>query len=483
MKSLKCPNCGAGLSLNSTYAIVMECPYCHTQVINERSFQSKDNSVEPNVLPFHMKEEEVMESFVNHLLDLDDSPSDVFAKMHIASVKKYYLPMYIFQGTFRAPWTAKVPRKQKKQRINSSGEIKDDYDVVYDYPHGEAVGNFSFNSIPEEEANRLGIDIDYLQDVDINPSELVPLSSVNIVKDKRVEILPPAGNADIVWSQYAEQMAIDEAYAAAQAQCPQPSFYSFLYKSEIVSCSASCEMRKASLVFIPIWRIDYKYQDGDYFFISYANQENMYEYLYPQVEPVHAQATEEQQALLDAYESAGDSNTNIIGGGCLLLLTLEICTVFGFSSFFEHLREENFGWYFPLAAIPIILIYYLLEERNKSKYDIEEINADIASRTENMLNDALDYKKQTGHMFLQNKSWNSNNSFDTSSEDIHQPESIRETTNQNNSPIVSQPLNNNSSRLTPLYEDVRSNTKYCIHCGKEIDSTHRFCKYCGSKQK
>ena len=45
MKQLKCPSCGAGLQLNSPYEIVVECPYCHSQVINESAYQSKDNSV------------------------------------------------------------------------------------------------------------------------------------------------------------------------------------------------------------------------------------------------------------------------------------------------------------------------------------------------------------------------------------------------------------------------------------------------------
>ena len=341
MKQLKCPSCGAGLQLNSPYEIVVECPYCHSQVINESAYQSKENSVEPNILPFQMTEKKIMGVFTNHLVGLQDSPSDIFAKMQITSINKYYVPMYIFQGAFRAPWTAKVPRQQKRVGVDRDGVIKEIEETVYDYVNGEAVGNFTYNSVPEKEVQDIGIDLSTLQNVGINTANCIPLSSLKIKQEDNIKYLSPSGNADDVWNESAQAMAQNEAYAAAMNQCPKPKYsqlpnlarkYMELsgLEVEIVSCSASCEMKKATLLFIPIWRIDYKYQENKYHFISYAEQDEKWTSVYPkETGSIQANATGEQQALLDEYNKEVAPANNFMGWGCGILLVAEILTIFG----------------------------------------------------------------------------------------------------------------------------------------------------------
>lgn len=487
LKQLKCPSCGAGLSLNSPYELVMECPHCHSQVINESVYQSKDNSVESTVLPFSWTEEKVMKSFSDHLVGLDDTPTDVFAKMQITSLRKYYVPMYVFHGSYRAPWTAKVPRFQKRVGLNN-GQLKETQDIVYDYVNGEAVGNFSFNSIPEKEIQDIGIDLSLLQNVSINTAKCIPLSSLKLKQEDNIKFLSPSGNADVVWSESAQEMAQNEAYAAAMNQCPKsplsntPSLlrnymeHLHNFRVEIVSCSASCEMRKASLVFIPIWRIDYKYQDKEYNFILYAEQKEKWTSFYPkETGTVQANATDEQQAMLDEYEKEVSSAVGFMTWGCGGLLVAEILTIFGVSSFFETLKEDNWGWYFPVAGIIVLIIYFVIEQNKKSKYEIDAINADIADRTEKMVQASMDYKKQTSVSFLQSKMWENETTLNAP-----------DLTNAFTQNIASlKTAEEPSHQTTPLYNKTMNtnlSTKYCKHCGKKIDASHNFCRYCGSKQ-
>lgn len=493
MKQLKCPSCGAGMSLNSPYEIVVECPYCHSQVINESAYQSKDNSVEPTVFPFCWTEDEVMKSFSDHLIGLQGSSTDIFVKMQIVSINKYYVPMYIFQGSFRAPWTAKVPRQQKRVGVDKDGIIKEIEEIVYDYVNGEAVGNFTYNSVPEKEVQDIGIDLSTLQNLRLNTAKCIPLSSLKIKQEDNIKYLSPSGNADDVWNESAQAMAQDEAYAAAMNQIPKTKYsqlpslmrkYMELHghRVEIVNCSASCEMRKATLVFIPIWRIDYEYEKRNYYFISYAEQEGINTSIYPKENKIQANATSEQQDQLDAYKNEITQVERFTGVGCISLFIVEILTVFGITSFFDSLKDAHYGWYFPVAGLVVLILYFIIDNSLKSKYGINDINADITSRTKKMVQTALDYKKQTSERFLKSKAWENTTPIDASdltSAFVSNFASLQTPDEPNEpNPQVSSLHDSTTSNNIQL----NSNTKYCKHCGKKIDVGHTFCRYCGTKQ-
>lgn len=488
LEQIKCPSCGAGLSLSSPYEIVIECPHCHSQVINESAYQSKDNAVEPTVLPFSWREEMVMKSFADQLVGIEDSPTDVFAKMQITSLKKCYVPVYIFQGSYRAPWTAKVPRYQKRVGVNDKGVLEEKQDVVYDYVNGEAVGNFTFNSIPEKEVQNFGIDLSLLQNVNVNTAKCVPLSSLKTKQEDKVEYLSPSGNADEVWNESAQAMAQNEAYDAAMSQCPKSKYSdapslvkNYMeqlhgFRSEIVSCSASCEMKKASLVFIPMWRIEYEYDKNKYYFVSYAEQDEKWSLTYPKRnETIQADATGEQQAMLDAYKKEVAPANNFMGWGCGGLLIAEILTIFGITSFFETLKDAHWGWYFPIAGLVVLIIWFVIDDKKKKKFGVDDINADIANRTEKMAQASLDYKKQTCDRFLQSKAWEKSTPLNAS-----------DLTNAFMQGFAAlKTAEAPKPQVTPLYNNTNnydSSTKYCKHCGKKIDASHTFCRYCGSKQ-
>lgn len=489
LKQIKCPSCGAGMSLKSPYEIVLECPYCHSQVINESAYQSKDNLVDSKVLPFSWTEDIIMKSFSDHLFGIKDTPTDVFTKIRITDFKKYYVPMYIFHGSFRAPWTAKVPRYQKRVGVNDKGELKEKEEVVYDYVSGEAVGNFTFNSIPEQEIQNIGINLPVIQNININTAKCIPLSSLKIKQEDNIEYLSPSGNADEVWNESAQAMAQNEAYATAMSQCPnsnQSNSLSFLkdiseilgndHKSEIVSCSACCEMKKASLIFIPIWRIEYEYDNDKYYFVSYAEQDEKWSLTYPKrIEKIKAYATDEQKAMLNAYKEEIAPINKFTRWGCGGLFIIEILTIFGITSFFESLNDDNWGWYFPIAGLIFLIIWYIIGEKKKKEFEVDKINADIAKRTRKMTQASLEYKKQTCERFMQSKAWENStplNASDLTDAYMESFDALKTAEEPN-------------SQTSPLYNNTNnseSNTKYCKQCGKKIETSHTFCRYCGSKQ-
>lgn len=95
LKQLKCPNCGAIVALSSPYERFLECPYCHQQVVNEPVVGSQKDA-SPRILPFSLNEDQVMRNVVKEFMKCDFVPYDVFEEMKNVSLRKCYIPLYVY---------------------------------------------------------------------------------------------------------------------------------------------------------------------------------------------------------------------------------------------------------------------------------------------------------------------------------------------------------------------------------------------------
>lgn len=265
LKQLKCPSCGATLNQSSPNQLIVECPYCHQQVVNE-TYQTSGKNNGPHVLEFSMNEEDVIKKMVNMLVEDQSVATDIFDKMSISSIKRYYVPMYKYEGTFRAPWTGERRRDEKRQRIGRDGKIEDYYETFYDNINGEAVGNFSVNSVSLNDVHSLQLDFADIQKIVINPSSLPLLSDANSTKDENNEFILPSGNSDSVWWESGESEALNIGAHAAHIQA--------LGFGVVADTSVSCELKKTSFIYIPLWIIKYDYLGQTFVFHSYAEQNN-----------------------------------------------------------------------------------------------------------------------------------------------------------------------------------------------------------------
>lgn len=121
MKQLKCPNCGAALEVSSPLEYTVECPYCHQQVINDQAHGSGNPELLPRIIHFAKNRDEdyVMKQMVNlilskytedhkwidwhkkiHRFDYWGLPKDLFDKMSIVSVQRFYVPMYLYENNY-----------------------------------------------------------------------------------------------------------------------------------------------------------------------------------------------------------------------------------------------------------------------------------------------------------------------------------------------------------------------------------------------
>lgn len=437
-KQLKCPSCGATLNQSFHGQLIVECPYCHQQVVNTDAYKTSNEGDEPRILKFNFEVKDVVKLMVDDISNDQSVPTGIFDKMRISSIKQYYVPMYIFEGTFRAPWTSEIERKEKRQRINSEGKVEDYYETLYDSRNGEAVGNFSFNSMPLKELNNLGLDIKQLQYLSINAASLPPFSSIEINK-KDVEIIPPSCNSESVWWESGKSAGVGIGIDAAHRQAP----------GRITSCSASCELKKTSFVYIPLWIIEYLYDGESFKYYSYAEIQNVY--TKPRGNKIEAQATEKQQTVLDNFAKRESVITGLRNFGCLGIFIIGniICCELSTNYVKNHGEGENGGnylWLFITIGIIFLFTIGVVKNYFRRKDGIEDIENDIANRTNILQNEADNYRQETGKVFL-------NKYFRTT-----------------------------FANPTPLYNASPSKTKTCVRCSKQININHGFCRYCGAKQ-
>lgn len=455
LKQLKCPSCGATLNQDFPNQLIVECPYCHQQVVNDTyQFSEKDN--EPRILEFSMTENEVVEQMVNLLIGNKDVPTDIFDKMEIASIKRYYVPMYVFEGTFRAPWSAERSRQEKRQRIGRDGKIEDYYETLYDYYNGEATGNFSVNGIPSNELTRLNLNPNSIQSIVVNPSQLSLFSKVQLNSNDNIEILTPSSEGDSVWWESGEGAAQSVGIGTAHYQTPD----------RVTSCSASCELKKTSFVYIPIWMIRYKYKDDMFCSVFYAEQ--IMDYNHPNGVNIEAQPTEEQKATLDKYNIKDNIIRSIRYRGSLIILVplLLFIAVSVFGSFFMieslELIWHRYGMSIILYSIGLLAVMWVVTwvvgNIVRSKDGIDDIEADIDNRTFILRTEADNYIQESGKLFL--------NNFIGTQDQSDIGNSVATT----------------FTNPTPLSDASPSKTKTCVRCSKQIDVHHMYCRYCGAKQ-
>lgn len=447
-KQLKCPSCGATLNQDFPNQLIVECPYCHQQVVNDTyQFSEKDN--EPRILEFSMTENEVVEQMVNLLIGNKDVPTDIFDKMKITSIEKYYVPMYIYEGTFRAPWTAERERQEKRQRIGRDGKIEDYYETLYDYYNGEATGNFSVNGIPSNELTRLNLNPNSIQSIVVNPSQLSLFSKVKLNSNDNIEILTPSSEGDSVWWESGEGAAQSVGIGTAHYQTPD----------RVTSCSASCELKKTSFVYIPIWIIQYNYNDDIFSSVFYAEQHMGYNH--PNGVNIEAQPTEEQQIMLDEFNRIDDFMGKVekivlySGVTAIVLLLFGSCVRI---KFLKNLFDQGLVLYIILGLVVFYIVGYIIFYSYKKKYGINTIHNDIENRTHALQHEADNYRKKSGRMFLKN--------FIGTQDQSDIGNSVATT----------------FSNPTPLFDATPSKTKTCVRCSKQIDVHHMYCRYCGAKQ-
>jgi LSD1 subclass zinc finger protein len=101
---LRCKGCGAGLKYSGG-SLALECEYCDTVTEIERP-QDRPEGVPELVVPLAVDEDALRKAVYTAMTKGDYTPDDMLEQAVFSRLERFYVPAYLFKGSYEAAWTA-----------------------------------------------------------------------------------------------------------------------------------------------------------------------------------------------------------------------------------------------------------------------------------------------------------------------------------------------------------------------------------------
>lgn len=461
LKQLTCPNCGAPLNLEYPNQRLIECPYCHQKVTNESHFQENEEELPLYYLPFSLSEEKHMTIFVDLLTrrmkeiervyhfwgeyedghinmpdirfychnekEVTPDAHDIFDNISNINIIKSYVPVYVYEGNFRATWTAGI-----QYRYWDTAAF---FDLRKDFINGESIGDFIVVGASDKELSDYQLDNNLLRDVQINPSLLIKVQDSPLEQER---LLSPSSDSNTVWREQGKNNASYIGKRIAKRESP----------GSLEGCTVGCELKKVYMVYIPIFKIVYKYKGEYFYYTSYADQ--IQTVSQPQSDKKYG-PTESEIDQLNSYLTNSGISSKTSCFGCLGAIVFFI--LFGI---YMKTSGNSFRLLVYVSLFVTFVSYIFKKTSNNSFTNLKRY---IEARDGNAFNAYKKHMIDSGEEFLRLEKWKNIITFDD------------DTSMYSGSPSSKENEQHYSNGM-----------KFCPNCGKEINADSAFCKYCGTRQ-
>ena len=113
--NIECSGCGASLSYSPGQKS-LKCPQCKAKLdIPQPELEMVEVDNCDGIVPLIVSEKEVTKSTHIYMASGDYTPDDLVEKARVQKQVMYYLPAYLFYGTFKANWTASFGYDRQEQ--------------------------------------------------------------------------------------------------------------------------------------------------------------------------------------------------------------------------------------------------------------------------------------------------------------------------------------------------------------------------------
>lgn len=263
LQQVVCPSCRQVITSFSPFQAEVECPYCHNKAFNPL-ITAKKVPVPERILVFKTNEGDFERAMINNLVERDYVPTDIFASINPGNIIKAYLPMFLYEGTYRSSWSCKVAVETTEVRASSDGKSVSNKKVKKFLPHtGTSQGNFAFLCLAYE-----GKDI---------PEELREFSkqySYNVMGSKEYDpallglesgdsplTLALDTDTDLTWNKYGDSLVNEIAKENALEQLSGDEIQDF-------RASNSYDLKhNGRYVLAPFWFVYYTYNNEKHYFM------------------------------------------------------------------------------------------------------------------------------------------------------------------------------------------------------------------------
>lgn len=249
LQQVICPSCKRPLNTFNPNKLLTECPYCHSKLVNPL-VKPKDVPVPERILTFTYGGEKCVEEYMKEaIINNDYIPTDIFDKIRVGEIVQAYLPMYLFEGSYKAAWRCETLH----------AETVDGKSVSKWRPeNGNAVGNFSFmclanisEDIPKPLRDFTKV---FPYDSIFEYSEYTD-DAIDFDDEKIMTFERDVADAE-VWDIYGKDHVENMAQEAAVDMLGGSS-----YRNLRVSTSYSLNNNKGIYVYAPFWYVPYEYEN------------------------------------------------------------------------------------------------------------------------------------------------------------------------------------------------------------------------------
>ena len=264
-KQVHCPYCGAQLEASQLFEL--QCSYCGGKIRNPLNQVETEKVIITKIIPFSVTEKAVKKSLFNSFFFDSSVPTDIFDMLEIKSIKQYYVPMRLFSGHYNADWTCTVVYWHSDKNGNSYKENRP--------ANGTATGYFSKLTLAND-AKKLPSGIKtFLNVIDLTDNLK---SQIKTIEPKyldgengcKVEVIPSNMPIESCWNNKVLEQAIrDEAYKAAERQTSS-------WSREDFSVSCRWGYNYTNLILVPIWYVQYSYNEQEFFFVMNGYDDRFY---------------------------------------------------------------------------------------------------------------------------------------------------------------------------------------------------------------
>lgn len=206
---------------------------------------------------FNLDESKIMNQISKWLADSEFVPEDIFEKSSFSEPIKYYLPMFLFQGKYKAKWEISVPERedeiykeydssQKKyvtksrelvRMVTIKGKVKNRFNI---FCFAGEMNNFN-----EEFLNK-GEDLIFNE---IQVSEIDDLESIQLIPFSKPE--------KICWEESGEEQVGNLAYLLAELSISYSEY-------ENLNVYPEFEVENVEKYYLPFYLVNYKYKEDSY---------------------------------------------------------------------------------------------------------------------------------------------------------------------------------------------------------------------------
>lgn len=261
LKSLQCKHCGFPISQPGPFVGEIKCPKCGQSHLNP-IYEEKSVPVPERIIPFKRDEDAFSDSLINHLVNNDFVPRDIFDHIVSESLIKAYLPMYLYEGWHLSSWSCDVAYEATEVGTNLSGDRLKEKKVKRFRPKsGTSQGNFAFlclahedDDIPQELRQFASTFPYHIQDSRPFDPNMLNTEQDTLVLDFNTD-------PEVIWNKYGEELVKLYAEQTAKDQLQGQEIQNFSVSSRY---GLNHDSRN---VLVPFWFVYYDYKGQTYYYM------------------------------------------------------------------------------------------------------------------------------------------------------------------------------------------------------------------------